>query len=341
MKIIKILGKVILGILAGLVVLFGLFYVLTIGEYTVPETVAQDPSLPHITIDGVTYHAETFGDPSNPVVLTLHGGPGGDYRSILSLQALADEYYVVFFDQRGAGLSPRVDPAEITLESAIADLDSVVEYYGRGEKVNLVGHSWGAMLASVYLGRYPQKVDHVVLAEPGFLNSEFAEEWAAGTQMHFSPGLLTYFLKTKFEALHVNGPDEDAADDYFSHQINLYQGDDHPQASYYCEGDKPSENVSWRSGAAAGNAIFQEAVDADGNFDINLAEGVENFTDTVLFMTGECQQLIGAEFQSRQMTLFPSAELAVIPDAGHEMFFENPEASIAVVRAYLNAAPTE
>lgn len=336
MKTIKFLGKVVLGVLAGLVILFALLYVLTIGEYTVPETVAQDPSLPHITIDGVTYHAETFGDPSNPVVITIHGGPGGDYRSNLSLQALADEYYVVFFDQRGAGLSPRVDPGEITLESAIADLDSVVDYYGHGEPVNLVGHSWGAMLASAYLGRYPQKVDHVVLAEPGFLNSEFAEEWAAGTQMHFSSGLLTYFLKTKFEALHVNGPDEHAADDYFSHQINLYQGDDHPQISYYCEGDKPIENVSWRSGAAAGNALFQQAVDTDGNFDINLAEGVANFTDKVLFMTGECQQLIGAEFQSRQMTLFPSAELAVIPDAGHEMFFENPEKSVEVVRAYLN-----
>ena len=105
MKIIIFLGKVVLGILAGLVVLFALFYVLTIGEYIVPKTVAQDPSLPHITIDGVTYHAESFGDPSNPVVITLHGGPGGDYRSILSLQALADEYYVVFFDQRGAGLA--------------------------------------------------------------------------------------------------------------------------------------------------------------------------------------------------------------------------------------------
>ena len=205
--------------------------------------------------------------------------------------ALADEYYVVFFDQRGSGLSPRVNTEEITQESAIADLDSIVEYFGQGKIVNIVGHSWGAMLAPAYLGRYPEKVDHVVLAEPGFLNSEFAEKWAKGTQ----------------------------------------------QASYYCEGVKPDENVSWRFGAAAGNAIYQEAVDADGNFDINLAKGVEQFENTVLFMTGECQQLIGAEFQSRQTTLFPSAELAVIPDAGHEMFFENPEASVEVVRAYLNA----
>jgi proline iminopeptidase len=341
MKIIKLLGKIVLGILAGLVALFGLGYVLTIGDYTVPETVAQNPSLPSITIDDYTYHAETFGDPANPVVITLHGGPGGDYRSNLALQALADEYYVVFFDQRGAGLSPRVDPEELTLASAIEDLDSIVDYYGHGEKVNLVGHSWGAMLASVYLGQYPDKVDHAVLAEPGFLNSEFAKEWAEGTQMHFNPGLIYYFLKTKFEALHVNRPDEYASDDYFGHQINLYQGSDHPQASYYCEGDKPDENVSWRFGAAAGNAMSQQAVDADGNFDINLAEGVEQFENKVLFMTGECQQLIGAEFQSQQMTLFPSAELVVIPDAGHEMFFENPEASVTAVRDYLNASVGE
>jgi len=337
MKIVKTLGKIVLGLVVVLVALFGLGYFLTFGDYSVPETVAQDPSLPSITIDGYTYHAETYGDPANPVVITLHGGPGGDYRSNLALQALADEYYMVFFDQRGGGLSPRVDPEEITLESAIADVDSIVEYFGQGEKVNIVGHSWGAMLASAYVGRYPEKVDHVVLAEPGFLNSEFAEKWSEGTQLLFSSGLLYYFLKTKFESLHVNGPDKYAADDYFGRQWNLYQGSDHPQASYYCEGAKPDENETWRNGAAVGNAMFQEAVDADGNFDINLAEGVEQFENKVLFMTGKCQQLIGAEFQGRQMKLFPSAELAVIPDAGHEMFFENPEESVAVVRAYLNA----
>jgi proline iminopeptidase len=85
MKILKTLGKITLGIVAGLVALFILCYVLTIGEYPVAETVAQDPSIPHVTIDGVTYHAQTFGDPSNPVVITIHGGPGSDYRSILSL----------------------------------------------------------------------------------------------------------------------------------------------------------------------------------------------------------------------------------------------------------------
>jgi proline iminopeptidase len=340
MKIIKTLGKIVLVFIAILVALFGVGYVLTIGDYTVPETVAQDPSLPHITIDGYTYHAETFGDPSNPVVITLHGGPGADYRSILSLQALSDEYFVVFFDQRGMGLSPRVASEEITMQSAIADLDSIVDHFGQGEKVNLVGHSWGAMLASAYLGEYPQKVDHIVLAEPGFLNSEFAEEFMEMTQLKMSFDALMYFLQLKFEALHINGPDSHAADDYFAHEINLYQGEDHPQAGYYCPGDKPAKDGSWRYGAVSSDALFSQAVDENGDFEISFVDGVEQYDGTVLFMTGECQTYIGADFQTRQMALFPQAELIVIPDAGHEMFFENPEASVEVVRVFLNA-PTQ
>ena len=144
-------------------------------------------------------------------------------------------------------------------------------------------------------------------------------------------------MKTKFESLHVKGPDDHAANDYFGHQMNMYQGSDHPQAGYRCEGGGPPEGESWRYGAGAANSLFQQAVDAGGNYDINLAEGVERFTNKVLFMAGECQKVIGAEFQQRQMAFFPDAELAIISGAGHEMFVENPEASIAAVRAYLNA----
>lgn len=340
MKIIKSFLKIGLGLIIILVALFALGYLLTIGDHTVPATVAQDPTLPTITVNGYTYHGETYGNPSDPVVITLHGGPGSDYRSILNLQQLANEYYVVFFDQRGGGLSPRVSPEEITLPSAIADLDAIVDHYGQGRQVNLVGHSWGAMLASAYLGQHPEKVDHIVLAEPGFLTTEFMIRFYEEIRIQFSPEVLSYFLKTKFESLHVIGIDENAMDDYFGHHFNLYQGDDHPQASYYCPGAKPDPNDTWRSGTTAASSIEAEAIDAEGNYQLNLVEGVENFSNQVLFMTGKCQTTIGADWQREQMEYFPNATLVVIPDAGHEMFMDNPDASISAVRSYL-AAPAE
>ena len=87
----------------------------------VPKTVDEDPALPRIEVAGTLLHAEAFGDPTAPTVMVLHGGPGGDYRSLLPLRALADDgYRVVFWDQRGAGLSQRHDASTYTLRPAIS-----------------------------------------------------------------------------------------------------------------------------------------------------------------------------------------------------------------------------
>ena len=77
----------------------------------VPRTVAEDPSIPAIELNGLRFHAETFGNPAKPVIVMLHGGPGGDYRGMLRLAgrynaySLTDDYFVVYWDQRGTGKS--------------------------------------------------------------------------------------------------------------------------------------------------------------------------------------------------------------------------------------------
>ena len=101
----------IFGLLTGLLVLlFILFYMLTIGDYEVAETVEQDPSIPHIKIGNTVFHAETFGIDSHDAVMALHGDPGNDYWYILPLKGLADEYFVVFYDLRGRRNACRASP---------------------------------------------------------------------------------------------------------------------------------------------------------------------------------------------------------------------------------------
>src|ERR1700759_1592746 len=70
----------------------------------VPKTVSEDTSIPAIDMNDTRLHAETVGNPADPMVVILHGGPGADYRSMLNVKALAsDGYFVVFYDQRGSG----------------------------------------------------------------------------------------------------------------------------------------------------------------------------------------------------------------------------------------------
>ncbi len=61
-------------------------------SYAAAKTVEHDSSLAHFVLDyGVVLHGETFGNPENPTVIAVHGGPGWDYRSLLPVKALMDE----------------------------------------------------------------------------------------------------------------------------------------------------------------------------------------------------------------------------------------------------------
>ncbi len=112
-----------------------------------PPTVAEDSSLPQLSFGGTKFHLETFGNSTDPVVVFLHGGPGLDYRGLLELRnrlegkRLEDDYFLVFWDQRGSGLSQREDATDIRLERFERDLDHIVDHCGDGRKVALVGYS--------------------------------------------------------------------------------------------------------------------------------------------------------------------------------------------------------
>ena len=147
----------------------------------VPRTVDEDSSLPSLQVNGTLLHVETFGDPADPIIIMIHGGPGGDYRSLLKAKAFAnDGFFVVFYDQRGTGLSQRVDASDFEdVQIMIDDLDALIHHFRMSEdqKVFLVGHSWGAMLATGYINQHPEKVDGAVLAEPGGFTWDQVEEY--------------------------------------------------------------------------------------------------------------------------------------------------------------------
>lgn len=333
----KLVLKILAVLLALLVLFTAAMYFSSAPKFSVPATVADDASLPAINIGGVRLHAEAFGREDAPVVIVVHGGPGNDYRYLLPLQALADRYRVVFYDQRGAGLSQRVPAAALGVDDYVAELDGVVEHYSAGRPVVLIGHSWGAMLATAYLGKHPQKVKAAVLAEPGFLNSELGEELyrkTHGMMPPMSAGLLWHVTRTWFESLHVNGPDAEASRDYLIQQITMgAQVEGHPIAGYFC-GGRLQKLPSWRLGGTAMLAA-RSIADDEGRVHIDLLSGVDRYDGRVLFLSGSCNTLIGPEHQRKQLRFFRHAELAVIEGAGHPMFTDKPEESLALVRKFL------
>lgn len=339
-KTLKYLFRILLAIIGLLVITYIVLYIAMWGDYEVAKTVAQNKSIPHIEVNGALIHAETYGDSANQPIIVIHGGPGNDFKYLLSLKELENEYFVIFYDQRGTGLSARVPAEELTLESTLEDLNAIVEYYAYGEKVNLIGHSWGGMVASGYIAKYPDKVHQAVLAEPGFLNTEMHKEFmdkTDGFKINFTWKVIKHLLISWFESRHVGGPDDQAKQDYFMTRfIWGSEIENHPMSGYYCNGDIHNTAFDeWRFGSLASQAIQQAGLNEKGKLEIDLVSGVENFQDTVLFIASSCNKYIGIEHQKKQMKYFPHAHLEVIEDAGHTMFGEQPEQSLKIIREYL------
>jgi proline iminopeptidase len=100
-------------------------------------------------------------------VIAIHGGPGVDLESIAAdFAPLADHHVVVFYDQRGAGRSELpTDTTRLGDAWQTRDLDAVRRYF-RLEKVALIAHSYGPLLAASYAIAHPDRVTRMVLLGP-------------------------------------------------------------------------------------------------------------------------------------------------------------------------------
>ncbi|OBF56337.1 proline iminopeptidase [Mycobacterium sp. 852002-50816_SCH5313054-b] len=98
---------------------------------------------------GKVWFTRVGSGPGLPL-LVVHGGPGLPHDYLNSLERLADEREVVFWDQLGCGKSRRPSDTQLwTMERAVAEMDAVVKALGLA-RFHVFGNSWGGMLAQQY-----------------------------------------------------------------------------------------------------------------------------------------------------------------------------------------------
>jgi pimeloyl-ACP methyl ester carboxylesterase len=120
----------------------------------------------------VYHHLGATTDLGTTPVVFLHGGPGVSTlaQDLPWLEELARVRPVVAYDQIGVGGSSRLaDPTDYSLRRARDDLETVRRRVGF-ERMILVGHSWGSVVAASYVAEHPEHVDAVVALAPGSLD---------------------------------------------------------------------------------------------------------------------------------------------------------------------------
>lgn len=102
---------------------------------------------------------------SGRTVIVLHGGPGLTHDYLRpEWDRLARAARVVYYDQRGCGLTAPELAELTTWEDHVRDLDRVISHLAPDGRVVLAGSSWGAQLALLYTLQHPERVAALVLS---------------------------------------------------------------------------------------------------------------------------------------------------------------------------------
>lgn len=108
-------------------------------------------------------YVEECGNETGLPVVFLHGGPGGGCEPVHRRFFDPEIYRIVLLDQRGCGRSrPHAALEGNNTQGLIADLERVREELGIDQWV-LFGGSWGSTLALLYAESHPERVLALIL----------------------------------------------------------------------------------------------------------------------------------------------------------------------------------
>lgn len=303
----------------------------------VRKTVDQDASLPSLKFNSSHFHLETFGNKEDQAIIFLHGGPGADYRSLLSFTeecngySLADDFYLIFWDQRGCGLSKRHDETTLTLETYLQDLEILVDIFAPDNKsIIFITHSWGGQYAAMYMDAHPDRIAGAVFLEPGPFSKELARQKPGG-----NVSTLDYSSEWLNDLVWLNqmvGSNNHEEVDYMLANTFLLAGPDLQPQRHETQ-TEPSTVNEWRSAAAVLiYMLYGQLVNSTYDFTTNM----HKVDVPVLFIAGGVTEDLGEEFQEKQRALFQESSLRIIPNAGHEdIVTSRVDESIVHIREYL------
>src|SRR5215468_5206547 len=134
-----------------------------------------------VDANGVLIYYKIIGR-GTPLMI-VHGGPGASHDYFLPyLLPLARTNKVVFIDERGSGRSEKLeDASKYTVENMADDVEAVRQALNLG-KINLLGHSYGGVLAQAYALKYQKNLSHLILGGTFYSTAEMNKVLASEKQ---------------------------------------------------------------------------------------------------------------------------------------------------------------
>ncbi len=271
---------------------------------------------------GATIYFEIVGSGTGTPLLIVNGGPGAahDYMHRTSAwDAIAKSRQVVFYDQRGTGRSLGDHKGQtFKLKEQIEDIDALRAHLGF-DHMDILGHSWGGMLATAYAAAHPDRVSHFIYVDSG------SPKGVKDTIFLFDNIYPDVQERSDSLAFAVGMGDEKAE---IKDQRNYFS------MLFYSSEKRDAFLASIPANVSFFNKEIQKAVWSDFE-QFDLMPEVRKFRFPVIVITGRFDINVAPLVAYRIHQAIPNSEFKVFEHSGHLPFYEEPQSFVAVLEQFL------
>jgi len=256
--------------------------------------------------------------------------------------ALAEDHELVFYDQRGGGRSRTDDPAPITWQTHVEDLAAVANEL-TFDPLEIVGYSWGGLLAMLYAivarGAVPGSL-LVPSSDGSFPARDRAESPVPGPQslVLIDPAPITRKHREQFEAEFTRrqqGPviqrmrAELASSGLRERDPDAYRhrGFELSVAGYFADPGRAEDLTPFRVVGRVQQSVWSSL----GDFDLALALGRIAIPALIVHGREDPIPLESSEIAARAL----GARLVVLDHCGHVPYVEQPQSLFSAVSDFL------
>lgn len=273
-----------------------------------------------LVAEDVELFYETSGN-GVPLML-MHGGMGPDHTYFRPwFDALGNVASLIYYDHRSGGRSSRIASfAGISHDTLTADADRLRAHLGHDRMV-LLGHSYGGMLALEYALRYPERLAGLILCctAPAW---DYDDELAENSEARGTPDILA-----ARDALHdLPLPSDEVFGDLWNRIQPLYFHRPHVAAM---------REMHAKMVYSASAYHLSEILLADFNLEDRLPE----IQTPTLIVVGADDWVTPMSQAIRMQRSLPDATTLVFEESGHYPFIEEHETFTSSLAAWLSSLP--
>lgn len=269
------------------------------------------------TKDSLRIYVKESLSKSTDTVIVLHGGFGANHDYMLdATKGLEDQFHFVFYDQRGSLMSqPSAPEKYLTFDKNVGDIETLMKALNI-KKAKFLCHSMGTLVGMEFLKQHPEMVKNMVLAGALTPVAKSAEDVFTKRQNEQVKFLMerkeVKDLLQPYERIQ-NLPPREAIRKWRiqfasvnSYQLNKSLQNFKGGMAYFNQrvANAMPKTINW-------NYDFRDAMNKNGK--ITVINGEYDFMD------------FGSKTYSENIKNYPSIELKVIPNSGHNVWSDEPE----------------